>query len=86
MFTRLYDKFPNKIHEISKTDYPPNLAIRCEYVKINEEDDYLHGISILIESANPNDRDEPYTQETLDKAIKEFPEKYEEEIKRYDKK
>lgn len=85
MFTRLYDKFPHiKIKEISKSGHPPKLLIWCESPVYREgsEEEFVSLFDIRIDPANKQDREEPYTQETLEKALIEFPIKYQEQVDR----
>ena len=73
MFTRLYDLFP-QVKDISKFKFPIKLVIAVEgKVKNNDGDEQFYHFSVEVEAYNPNDKEEPYTQETLEKAIKEFP-------------
>jgi hypothetical protein len=73
MYEQLNGRFPY-IKRILEDGYPPKLKITIE-----EGKDIF---SIYIDFANPNDKN-PYTKETLEKAIAEFPEKYQEGLRQY---
>jgi hypothetical protein len=81
MFTRLYDKFP-QITGISKIVSPTQLVIRSKSPIINPDARGVRvfNFSICIDCANTRDIAEPYTQETLEKAIIEFPVEYEKRV------
>lgn len=81
MFTRLYDKFPY-IKDISKDGFPIQLIIHvdAQFVDKKSGETYYSYFHVRIDSANPDDRDEPYTQETLEKAYLEYPKKYQEQL------
>lgn len=92
MFTRLYDKFPG-IRDIRKDTLTRQLIIFCESPtykhkfsydpKIeNGKEEMCSLFSLRITCVNARNSAEPYTQETLDKALIEFPVKYKEEISR----
>jgi hypothetical protein len=86
MLNRLNKKFP-KITDISRETGTNNLIIRCQSLsylrKLKQKEEEIKPPSVLkIMCTNPNDRKEPYTEETLEKAIKEYPTLFENEISR----
>ena len=82
MFTRLYDRFP-QIKSISKIGFPPDLAIHCQSPILEEGTENVHSyrFSIRVACVHPGGREEPYTQETLERAIQEFPIEYKKKLK-----
>jgi hypothetical protein len=82
MFTRLYDLFP-QVKDLKKSGYPVKLIIEVTGTdKTDDGKDKFYWFSLEIESAS-KDREEPYTQETLEKAIIEFPQLFKDRLDRY---
>lgn len=86
MLSQLNKKFP-KIIYISRDTGTNNLVIRCQSIPFlrklkRKEEEIKPPLFFKISCINPNDRKEPYTEETLEKAIKEFPSLFENEILR----
>lgn len=77
MFTRLNKQFP-KITDISRESGTNSLLIRfkgLDYMcKLKHKEEVIKPPSIFnIMCTDPKDNKEPYTEETLEKALKEFP-------------
>jgi hypothetical protein len=84
MFARLFDNFP-EIKRLDKDKSTRQLVIRSKsppYKTKNEgvEEEVFRIMAIKIECANPEDRTEPYTQETLSKALQEYHACYQQKI------
>jgi hypothetical protein len=81
MLKRLRDKFP-EIKKISKIDFPPKLVIHAEspILKKGTEEEHTVLFAVFVSCVHPRDRAEPYTQETLDRAISEYPELYKQQL------
>lgn len=86
MLSRLKKTFP-KITDISRETGTNHLYIRCqglEYIrKLKQNDEEVKAPAVFkIVYVNPNDRKEPYTEETLEKVLREFPDLFSNEIAR----
>jgi len=81
MLKQLRERFP-EIKQISKIDSPPKLVIHTESPILKEGTPEAHKIkfSLFVGCVHPGDSAEPYTHETLDKAISEYPELYKEQL------
>jgi hypothetical protein len=81
MLKQLRDRFP-EIKQISKIDSPPKLVIHTEgpILKEGTEKAQKTEFSLFVACVHQRDKAEPYTQETLDKAISEYPELYKEHL------
>lgn len=86
MLSRLNKTFP-KITDISRETGTNNLHIRCKGLaylrKLKQKEEEIKPHSVFkIMCINPNDRKEPYTEETLEKALREFPALFSNEVLR----
>jgi hypothetical protein len=84
MFTRLVDNF-SEIKRLNKDQSTRQLVIRTKSPPYktknkNVEEEVFRIMIIKIECANPEDKAEPYTQETLSKALQEYPAYYQQKI------
>jgi len=77
MLAKLNKRFP-KIIDISRDSGTNNLIIYCRSIayirKIKQKEEEIKPrILFNISCVETNDHNEPYTEETLKKALKEFP-------------
>jgi hypothetical protein len=81
MLKQLRGRFP-EIKQISKIDSPPKLVIHIESPILKEgiKKAQKTEFSLFVACVHPKDKAEPYTQETLDKVISEYPELYKEQL------
>ena len=84
MRARLRKAFP-KINDVSRETGTNHLLIRYQSLdylrKLKQKEEVIKPPSIFkIMCIDPNDRKEPYTEETLEKAIKEFPTLFSNEV------
>lgn len=95
MFTRLYDKFPH-VKSISRDRVTKHLVIHSEspsYLhkhsidpKIKDGEEEICTLLVFkIACANPKDSAEPYTKQTLEKALREYPILFRKEIEKIQK-
>jgi hypothetical protein len=86
MRTKLKKQFP-KIYDISRETGTNHLLIRYQSLdylcKIKNKEEVVTPFSVFkIMCIDPNDSKEPYTEETLKKALQEFPALFSNEVSR----
>jgi hypothetical protein len=87
MLKKLHDTFP-QIIRISKFGSPPKLGIFCHHPILDNRmrQTQILKFTVWIDCFRPGNYAEPYTNETLEKAIEEFPDKYEQKFNDISKK
>ena len=86
MLARLKETFP-KVTDISRETGTNHLYVRYQGLaylckRKNKEEEIKPPSVFKITCTNPNDLKEPYTEETLEKVIKEFPTLFSNEVLR----